>query len=69
MVIDVEIGDKILIGGLYGDDFVEINNKIGTIEKIMFSSSQNYVTYIVDVLIDGLIFLAFLAYLLMFSST
>ena len=52
---NVEIGDKVLIGGLYGEDFVEINNKIGTIKKIMFSSSQHYVTYIVDVLIDGFI--------------
>jgi hypothetical protein len=52
---NVEIGDKVLIGGLYGEDFIEINNKTGIIKKIMFSSSQNYVTYIVDVLIDGLI--------------
>ena len=54
---DVELGDKVLIGGLYGEDFIEINNKIGTVKKIMFSSSEHYVTYIVDVLIKNLIIL------------
>lgn len=59
---NVEIGDKVLIGGLYGEDFTEINNKIGTVKKIMFSSSQHYVTYIVDVSIKGIIVPVNLAY-------
>ena len=63
MVGNIEIEDKVLIGGLYGEDFVKINNKIGTIKKIMFTSSQHYVTYIVDVMIDGVIVPINLAYI------
>lgn len=59
----VEIGDKIIIGGLLGDDFFEINNQIGTVEKIMFASSEHYATYLVDVNIRGKIVPINLAYI------
>lgn len=59
----VQIGDKVIIGGLYGDDFVELNNKIGTIEKIMFTSSEYYTTYLVDVNIKGEVVPVNLAYI------
>jgi len=65
---NIEIGDKVLISGLCGKDFVEINNKIGIIKKIMFTSSQHYVTYIVNVLIDDLIVPVNLAYVYRLDS-
>ena len=49
----IKIGDKIIVGGLFSDDFLGLNNKIGTIKKIMFASSGYYSTYLVDVNIDG----------------
>ena len=30
----VTVGDKVFIGGLIGSDYVDINNRVGTIEKI-----------------------------------
>lgn len=48
----VDIGDKVYIGGLFGFDFTEINNKFGKVEKITFSSTPTFATYMADVLID-----------------
>lgn len=59
----VEIGDKVLIGGLFGDDFKEINNQTGIVKKIMFTSSKFYTTYLVDVQIHGEIVPVNLAYI------
>ena len=53
---NVEIGDKIFIGGLYGSDFKMINHKIGKIDKLMFTSNEYYSTYLADVRIDNMIF-------------
>jgi hypothetical protein len=53
---NVEIGDKVYIGGIYGKDFEMFNNKIGKIDKIIFVSYEDYSTYLVDVMVNGIIF-------------
>lgn len=59
----IDIGDNVYIGGLFGEDFIEINNKIGKVEKITFSSTPEFATYIVDVLIDDTVVTVNLAYI------
>lgn len=53
---EIQIGDRVYIGGIFGDDFKMINNKVGIVKRIMFSSSEHYATYLVDVSINGKIF-------------
>lgn len=53
---NIDIGDRVYIGGIYGDDFEVVNNKLGRIDSIVFASYQGYSTYLVDVIIDGQIF-------------
>ena len=33
----VTVGDKVFIGGLIGSDYIDINNRVGTIEKITYN--------------------------------
>lgn len=60
--INIGIGDKVYVGGIFGDDFKIINNKTGTVKRIMFSSNENYNTYLIDVDINGDIFPLNLSY-------
>jgi hypothetical protein len=41
----VSIGDKVFIGGLFGKDFDEINNKVGEVEKIVVTSTPDNNTH------------------------
>lgn len=59
---NIDIGDKVYVGGIYGKDFEIVNNKIGTISNIVFASYQDYSTYLVDVVINGEIFPLNLSY-------
>lgn len=58
----IDIGDKVYIGGLFGEDFKEVNNKIGIVNEIIFSSTPSYTTYIVNVLIGDTLVSVNLAY-------
>lgn len=40
------IGDKVYIGGLYGDEFKIINNKFGTLKKIYSLIADNSLKYL-----------------------
>lgn len=51
----ITIGDQVYIGGLFGEDFEDINNKIGFIKKIIAASNKTSITYIADVVIDDTI--------------
>ena len=55
MTIDnkITVGDRVYVGGLIGKEFADINNKIGTIQKIIISSTMNQVVYLADVSIDN----------------
>ena len=43
------IGDKVYIGGLYGDDFKCVNNKIGILKKVYSITSENVINYLGEV--------------------
>lgn len=46
----IGVGDKVFIGGLFGKDFDEINNKVGQIEKIIVSSTpENTTVYLAEI--------------------
>lgn len=53
---NIDIGDLVYIGGIIGDEFKIINNKVGEIKRVMFSSDEYYTTYLVDVIVNGEIF-------------
>ena len=60
---DVEVGDKIYVGGIYGDDFKMFNNKVGKVDAIIFNSNQFFSTYLVDVVVNKTIFPVNLSYI------
>ena len=49
----IDIGEKVLIFGLFGKDYYSINNKIGIVNSIMFSSCENSLSLMADVLINN----------------
>lgn len=43
------IGDNVYIGGLYGDEFKLINNRIGVLKKIYSLISDNSINYLANI--------------------
>lgn len=43
------IGDNVFIGGLLGDDFKVINNKIGILKNIYAFTSDNTIKYLANI--------------------
>jgi hypothetical protein len=50
------IGDNVYIGGLQGENFELINNKIGTLKKIYCVTSEGRLSYLANIEIDELEF-------------
>ncbi|NJO59697.1 MAG: hypothetical protein HC836_15740 [Richelia sp. RM2_1_2] len=50
----IEINDKVLIAGLYGDEFKFINNKIAVVKEIIVSSNHRSTHYIAKLIVDNL---------------
>ena len=45
----ITVGDRVYIGGLFGEDFDEINNRVGEVKKIVATSNVDKLTFFAEI--------------------